>query len=117
MPRRHRHHLTPVEWLIIMSILGIVLSIAASPRRQTHRRTHRAAPARTVQPQAPASPVQLPETAKRTAPTFPGLRLWQAIGSPLVLIAALKLFVTVLRRTRRARAGGSGTPGHTETKA
>ena len=114
MPRRHRHQLTLVEWLIIMSIMGILFSTLASPRQRPHRRGHRAAPARTVQPHTPASPVQLPETAKRTTPSFSGLRWWQTIAGPLVLIVALKLLVTLFRHSRRTRARGPAAPGRTD---
>lgn len=103
MPRRRP--MTMVEWLIVMSILGILASIIlpnfqqASQRAQ--RRTAASAPAEPTQPDGQLNVIEPPETSESAGRTEPGGR---ALGPVLPIAVAVLAAFIFLRHMRRHKS-------------
>ncbi len=100
MPRRRQRKMTLVEWLIVVSIAGILFSMSAPSRHRARRHPPRITPVPAAAPRTSASPVALPDTAKTEHPRVGGV--WLSRGAQeLIAIAVTFLLARTLRKRLR----------------
>ncbi len=108
MPRRRQF--SPIEWLIVITIAGVLFAVTAPSRSPRSRAVRHSVATPAARATRPAAPVELPDAANRVASPPSVLHLWRRVQNPLLLALALRAIARALRRDRRPRPKAPAAP-------